>query len=91
MHHSDSKSKDSLRLGVHRHSYSIPGQSSKMYCLEGRLVCMQAWRKIYGVSKTDFYRYKQYATTGRRAQYHGGKGRRRTSDSKLQAIQTMKI
>jgi hypothetical protein len=91
MHHSDSKSKDSLRLGVHRHSYSIPGQSSKMCCLEGRLVCMQAWRKIYGVSKTDFYRYKQYAATGRRAQYHGGKGRRRTSDSKLQAIQTMKM
>jgi hypothetical protein len=91
MHHSDSKFKDGLRLGVHRQSQCVPGQSKKMCSLEGRLVCLEAWQKISGVSKTDFYRYKQYATTGRRAQDHGGKGRRKISDSKLQAIQTMKM
>jgi hypothetical protein len=68
MHHLNSKLIDSLRLGVYRHSYSVLGQSSKICYLEGCLVCMQAWRKIYGVSKTDFYRYKQYTAIGRRAQ-----------------------
>jgi hypothetical protein len=54
-------------------------------------VCMLAWWKIHGVFKTDFYRYKQYAASGRRAQYHGGKGRTKSSGSKLQAVQTMKM
>jgi hypothetical protein len=58
MNHSDSKSKDALRLGVHRHFRRIKGESRRFYVLEGKLVCMLAWRKVYGVSKTDFYRYK---------------------------------
>jgi hypothetical protein len=91
MHHSDSKSKDALRLGVHRHFHHIKRESRRFCVLEGKLVCMLAWRKIYGVSKTDFYRYKQYAASGRRAQYHGGKGRTKSSGSKLQAVQTMKM
>jgi hypothetical protein len=91
MHHSDSKSKDALRLGVHRHFHRIKGESRRFYVLEGKLVCMLAWRKVYGVSKTDFYRYKQYAASGRRAQCHGGKGRTKSSSSKLQAVQTMKM
>jgi hypothetical protein len=59
--------------------------------LEGKLVCMLAWWKIYGVSKTDFYRYKQYAASGRRAQFHAGKGRTKARVSKQQAVQTMKM
>jgi hypothetical protein len=54
-------------------------------------VCMLAWRKIYDVSKTDFYRYKQYVASDRRAQYHRRKGRTKSSGSKLQAVQTMKM
>jgi hypothetical protein len=58
MHHLDSKSKDAIRLGVHRHFYRINGKSMQFCVLEGKLVRMLAWRKIYGVSKTYFYRYK---------------------------------
>jgi hypothetical protein len=43
------------------------------------------------MSKIDFYRYKQYAASSCRAQYHGGKGRTKSSSSKLQAVQTMKM
>jgi hypothetical protein len=91
MHHSDSKSKDALQLGVHRHFCRIKGESRQFCVLDGKLVCMLQCRKIYGVSKTDFYRYKQYAASSRRAQYHGGKGRTKLSGSKLQAVQTMKM
>jgi hypothetical protein len=91
MHHSDSKSKDAIRLAVHRHCRRISGESRRFCVLEGKLVCMLAWRKIYGVSKTDFYRYKQYAASGRRAQFHAGKGRTKARVSKQQAVQTMKM
>jgi hypothetical protein len=86
MHHSDSKSKDAFRLGVHTHFRRIKGESWRFCVLGGKLVCMLAWRKKNGVSKTDFCRYKQYAASGRRAQYHGGKGRTKSSGSKLQAV-----
>jgi hypothetical protein len=91
MHHSDSKSKDALRLGVHRHFHRIKGESRQFCVLDGKLVCMLQWRKIYGVSKTYFYRYKQYVASSHRAQYHGGKERTKLSGSKLQAVQTMKM
>jgi hypothetical protein len=91
MHHSDLKLKDALRLGVHRHFRHIKRESRQFCVLDGKLVCMLAWRKIYGVSKIDFYRYKQYAASDCRAQYRGGKGRTKSSGSKLQAVQTMKM
>jgi hypothetical protein len=65
MHHLDSLLKDAIRLGVHRHCRGISGESRQFCVLEGKLVCMLAWRKIYGVSKIDFYRYKQYVASGR--------------------------
>ena len=91
MHHSDTKFKDGIKLGVHRNFHYRPGTSSKICIVEGRAVCMQAWRMIFGVSKTDFYRYQKYAALGRRPQYHGGKGKKKTSISAAQAIQTMSM
>lgn len=58
MHHLGSKSKDAIQLGVHRHCCHINGESMQFCVVEGKLVRMLAWRKIYGVSKIDFYRYK---------------------------------
>jgi hypothetical protein len=52
---------------------------------------MCAWRMIYGVSKTDFYRYRAYAASGRRAQQHGLLGTQKTSTSTAQALQTMSV
>ena len=91
MHHQDFKSKDGIRLGVHKASQHIQGKSSKTCMVEGRMVCLHAWRMVYGVSKTDFYRYRKYAATGRRPQFHGSKGRKKTSHSAAQAIQTMSM
>jgi hypothetical protein len=54
--------------------------------LEGWEVYMDVWRKIYGVSESDFYRYKGYARSGRRAQYHRSKGRKKVSMPKEQAV-----
>lgn len=91
MHHSDTKSKDSIRLAVHRNSHYLPGTKKQVCVLEGKVVCMSAWRMIYGVSKTDFYRYRAYAESGRRPQHHGGLGRKKTSSSIAQATQTMSM
>ena len=46
---------------------------------------------VYRVSKIDFYRYYKYAAAGQRPQYHGSKGRKKTSRSAMQAIQTMSM
>jgi hypothetical protein len=91
MHYSDSRTKDILRLGVHRQSYIGTTVSKSMFVLEGREVCMDAWQKIYGISKSNFYKYKGYARSGRRTQYHQNKGRKKVSMRKEQAIQTMKM
>jgi hypothetical protein len=60
--------------------------SKSMSVLEGWEVYMDVWRKIYGVSESDFYRYKGYARSGRRAQYHRSKGRKKVSMPKEQAV-----
>ena len=91
MHHLDSKSKDALQLGVHRHFRHISGESKRFYIMEEKLVCMLAWWKVYGVSKTNFYRYKQYTASGHWVQYHGKEGRTKSSGFKLQAVYTMKM
>ena len=64
MHHVDNKSKDSIRLVVHRSFHYEPQSSKKVCVVEGKAICMPAWRMIYGVSKTDFYRYRAYAGSG---------------------------
>jgi hypothetical protein len=91
MHHSNSRTKDVLRLGVHRKSYIGTTVSKSISMLEGREVCIDAWRKIYGVSKFDFYKYKGYTRSGLRVQYHGSKGRKKVSMRKEQVVQTMKM
>ena len=91
MHHSDSKSKDSMKLSVHRNFHCIPNTSKRVCVVEGKTVCMHAWRLIYGVSKTDFYRYRDYAATGRRPQHHGTLGKKKISSSTAQATQTMSM
>jgi hypothetical protein len=91
LHHSDTTAKDSIRLAVHRNFHYVPGTLKQVCVLEGKVVCMSAWRMVYGVSKTDFYRYRAYAESGRRPQPHAGKGRKKTCNSKTQAIQTMSM
>lgn len=91
LHHSDSKSKDNIRLAIHKNFHYVPNTRKKVCVVEGKVICMSAWRMIYGVSKTDFYRYRAYAATGRRAQFHGSTGRRKTSSSAAQAVQTMSM
>ena len=91
MHHSDTTAKDSMRLAIHKNFHYVPGSVKQVCVIEGKVVCMTAWRMLYGVSKTDFYRYRAYAESGRRAQPHAGKGRKRISKSKTQAVQTMSM
>jgi hypothetical protein len=46
---------------------------------------------MYGVPKTDFYRYRAYEAEGRRAQQHGGLGKKKRSRSAAQTVQTMSM
>ena len=91
LHYADSKSKDSIKLAIHKNFHYISNTSKKVCVTEGKVICIGAWRMIHGVSKTDFYRYRAYAASGRRAQYHGLSGRRKTSSSTAQAVQTMSM
>jgi hypothetical protein len=91
MHHSDTKFKDNLRLAVHKNYHYVPQTAKKVCVVEGKIVCFSAWRMMYGVSKTDFYRYRGYEAEGRRAQQHGGLGKKKRSRSAAQAVQTMSM
>lgn len=45
----------------------------------------------YGISKIDFYHYCKYVAIKQCSQYHGSKGRKKTSCSVEQVIQTMSM
>jgi hypothetical protein len=61
-----------MKLQVHRTTYDVDGR--KVVSLKGHEVCVYAWSIIHSISRTDFYRFKRYATHGMRASHHGNRG-----------------
>lgn len=56
----------------------------------GRGVCLEAWRVIYGKGRSQFYELKKMVRAGANMCIHGNLGKRRMSDSVSQSLMSMK-
>ena len=61
MYYSDFKTKQMLKLNVHRAFHICLRTSEKFIVVEGVIVYMCTWRIIYDVLRSDFYRYAALA------------------------------
>ena len=59
--------------------------------LEGIKACPCAWRTIHGISKVSFYRYKEKAKAGLRAEPHGNLGSKKPRLHTLQATANLSM
>ena len=89
MYHSNFKTKQMLKLNVHRAFHICSRTSGKLTVVEGAIVCMRAWHIIYDVLRLDFYRYAALARQGHRAQSHQGRRRVHHNAAIVQAVQTL--
>ena len=77
------------QLEVHGQLHVLPGGSMKVVTLSGRNVCEKAWRHIFAVSKTTFYRNRSEFKCGMRGRDHGNLNVKRNRISTQQAAATL--
>jgi hypothetical protein len=77
------------QLEVHGQPHVLSATSTKAITLSGRNVCEKAWRHIFAVSKTTFYRNRSEFKSGMRARDHGNLNRKRNRTSTQQATATL--
>ena len=77
------------QLEVHGQLHVLPGGSTKVVTLSGRNVCEKAWRHIFAVSKTTFYRKRSEFKSGMRPRDHGNLSVKRNRLSTQQATATL--
>ena len=77
------------QLEVHGQLHKLPGDSGNVVSLSGREVCEKAWRYIFSVSKTTFYRNRSEFKCGMRARDHGNLNMKRNRVSTQQATATL--
>ena len=77
------------QLEVHGQLHVLAGGSMKVVTLSGRNVCEKAWRHIFAVSKTTFYRNRSEFKCGMRARDHGNLNVKRYRISTQQATATL--
>ena len=58
--------------------------------LEGKTICLEAWRQIHFLGRSRFYETKNAVQVGVRIPNHGNKGKRRMSERDSQAYMAMK-
>ena len=90
MYYSDTKSRNAIKLSVHRAFHYCPMSGQKLAVVEGKSVCFKAWRFIYDISPENFSRFKKMVDAGIRAQRHGNTSKQRRCTSMLQATATMR-
>jgi hypothetical protein len=77
------------QLEVHGQLHVLPGASTKVITLSGRSVCEKAWRHIFAISKTTFYRNRSEFKCGMRPRDHGNLNMKRNRISTEQATATL--
>jgi hypothetical protein len=70
------------KLEVHRNMHFDAG-GCKVVTLENIEVCYRAWYIIHAVSKTDFYRFRNYSLQGRRSRFHDNSGTKKPRETTL--------
>ena len=76
-------------LNVHKQIHR-DATGKEMITLEGVEVCPTAWWTIHGISRATFYRYKESAKAGKRAEPHGNLGSKKPRKHTLQATATLR-
>jgi hypothetical protein len=77
------------RLEVHGQIHPLPGGHTNVVTLSGRDICLIAWRHIFVISKTAFYRNRQEFNCGVRPRDHGNLNTKRYRVSTQQATATL--
>ncbi len=77
-------------LDVHRQIHR-DAQGRDMITLEGIEVCPTTWYTIMGINRATYYRYKDQARSGMRAEQHGNLGLKKPRTHTLQATATLRI
>ena len=71
-------------LEVHRQIHK-DNDGKEWITLKGREVCPTAWWIIHGIAKATYYRYKEKARAGKKADVHGNVGSKKPRMHTLQA------
>jgi hypothetical protein len=74
---------------VHGQLHVLPGCSAKVITLSGQNVCEKAWRHIFAVSKTTFYRNRSEFKNDMRPRDHENLNMKRSRTSTQQATATL--
>ena len=77
------------QLEVHGQVHPLLGGSTNVITLSGRDICVIAWRHIFVISKTTFYRNRQEFKCGIRRRDHGNLNTKRYRVSTQQATATL--
>ena len=84
-----SRMRHAKQLEVHEQLHALPGDSRKVVTLSGRNVCEKAWRHIFAISKTTYYRNRSEFKIGIRPRDHGNLNMKRNRISTQQATATL--
>lgn len=79
----------SKRIHVHGEVHCLCGGTEKVVTLCGRDICLRAWREIFVVSKSSFYRNRAEFLAGVRPRDHGNLNTKRIRAATLQATSTL--
>ncbi len=64
-------------------------EGEKIVVVEGKPICLEAWRIIHARGKTQFYDLKRLVMAGIRDSTHGNLGKKRMSEGVSQALSSM--
>ena len=84
-----SRMRHAKQLEVHGQLHKLPGSSRNVVTLSGRDVCEKAWRHIFAISKTTFYRNRSEFKCGMRPRDHGNLNMKKNRVSTQQATTTL--
>jgi hypothetical protein len=88
-HTSSPRMRHAKQLEVHGQLHVLPGCSAKVVTLSGRNVCEKAWRHIFAISKTTFYKNRSEFKNGMRPRDHGNLNMKRNRTSTQQFTATL--
>jgi len=91
MHCGTFKNKYAMCLDVHKRVQWGPGRKGKHVLVEGRPLCLFAWRLIFDVKYRTFLRYSSLVRQNQRSRDHGNKDHPRYREAVEQATATLRI
>ena len=76
------------KLEVYRNIH-FDAEGRKVVILKNIEFCCTAWYIIHAVSKTNFYRFRNYLLQGQRSRFHDNSGTKKPREATFQAAATL--